>query len=759
MTRFLVAAFIGLWFGVAHAFDPFVVRDIRVEGIQRIEAGTVFSYLPVKVGETMTNEKAAAAIKALFATGFFKDVRLEVQRDVLIVAVEERPAVSQIDIIGNKEFEKDALIKGLREIGLAEGRSFDKALLDLAEQEIKRQYLAHGRYGASVVTTVTPLERNRVGVSFAINEGDVTKIRQINIIGNHAFTEKDLLQQFVLQTPNWLSWYTKNDQYSKQKLSGDLETLRSYYLNNGYLEFNIDSTQVSITPDKKDIYITINVTEGDKYNVSDVKLGGEMLVPEAELRGLIQLKPGDTFSRQKLTESTKKITDRLGNEGYAFANANAVPELDKAAKRVALTIMIDPGRRVYVHRINIAGNTRTRDEVIRREMRQLEGAYYDSAKIQQSKQRLDRLGYFTDVEVETPAVPGTSDQLDVNFKVKERPTGAVTVGAGFSSTDKLILSGSVTQQNIFGSGKYLSLALSTSRITRNAAVSYTDPYYTVDGVSRGFDIYDRHTDASLLGLGYYTTNTTGGGMRFGVPLTEVDSLGFGIAAESTRVGISDLSPQQYVNFVNIFGKNNTAIPGTLGWVRDARDSALQPTKGTMIRANVEGGLPGGTLKYYKLTEQMQWFHPLSRTYTLMLNGEIGVADGTGGKPLPFYKNYYAGGITSVRGYDSYSLGPRDSLNAILGGNKRLVGNAEVLFPMPGTATGTDKSMRLSVFLDAGQVYGADEKMRLSDLRYSTGLSFSWVSPMGPLRLSYGKPLNAKAEDKIQHLQFQLGQVF
>ncbi len=757
MTRFLVAAFIGLWFGVAHAFDPFVVRDIRVEGIQRIEAGTVFSYLPVKVGETMTDEKAAAAIKALFATGFFKDVRLEVQRDVLIVAVEERPAVSQIDFIGNKEFEKDALRKGLKEIGLSEGRSFDKALLDLAEQEIKRQYLAHGRYGASVVTTVTPLERNRVGVSFSINEGDVTKIRQINIIGNKAFREKDLLQQFVLQTPGWLSWYTKNDQYSKQKLSGDLETLRSYYLNNGYLEFNIDSTQVSITPDKKDIYITINITEGEKYTVSDVRLGGEMLVPEAALRGLIQLKPGDTFSRQKLTDSTKKITDRLGNEGYAFANANAVPELDKTAKRVALTIMIDPGRRVYVHRINIAGNTRTRDEVIRREMRQLEGAYYDGAKIQQSKQRLDRLGYFTEVDVETPAVPGTSDQLDVNFKVKERPTGAITVGAGFSSTEKLILSGAITQQNIFGSGKYLSLQLSTSRINRNLAVSYTDPYYTVDGVSRGFDLYDRHTDASLLGLGYYTTNTTGGGVRFGVPLTEVDSFGFGLAAESTRIGINDLSPQRYVDFVNIFGKDNTAIPGTVGWIRDARDSALQPTTGALIRANLEAGLPGGTLKYYKLTEQMQWFYPLSRTYTLMLNGEIGVADGTGGKPLPFYKNFYAGGITSVRGYDSYSLGPRDVLNSFLGGNKRLVGNAEVLFPMPGT--GVDRSMRLSVFLDAGQVYGADEKMRLSELRYSTGLSFSWISPMGPLRLSYGRPLNAKPEDKVQHLQFQLGQVF
>ncbi len=757
MTRYLAVACICLWAGLAQAFDPFVVRDIRVEGIQRIEAGTVFSYLPVKVGETMTEDKAAAAIKALFATGFFKDVRLDVQRDVLIVMVEERPAVAQIDFIGNKEFDKDALRKGLREVGLSEGRSFDKALLDQAEQEIKRQYLARGRYAASVVTTVTPLERNRVGVSFSINEGDVTKIREINIVGNKAFKEKDLLQQFVLQPPGWLTWYTKNDQYSKQKLSGDLETLRSFYLNSGYLEFSIDSTQVSITPDKRDIYITVNITEGDKYTVSDVKLGGEMLLPEAELHKMIELKPGDTFSREKLSASTKKITDRLGNEGYAFANANAVPELDKAAKRVALTIMIDPGRRVYVRRVNISGNNRSRDEVIRRELRQLEGAYYDSDKIQKSKLRLDRLGYFTEVEVDTPAVPGTSDQVDVDFKVKEKPTGAITIGAGFSSTEKLILSGSITQQNIFGSGKHVTANFSTSKINRNIGLSYTNPYYTVDGVSRGFDIYDRRTDASLLGLGFYTTSTLGGGVRYGVPLTEVDNLGFGLGAENTKIGVDSTSPQRYQDFVKIFGSNNVSIPGTLGWIRDQRDSALTPTRGTMIRANLEVAVPGGTLKYYKLTEQAQWYYPLSRNYTLLLNGEIGAANGYGGKPLPFYKNYYAGGVSSVRGYDSYSLGPRDSNDSVLGGNKRLIGNAELMFPIPGA--GIDRSMRLSVFLDGGQVYGADQKLQLSELRYSTGMAFIWNSPLGPLRLSYGKPLNAKAGDKIQHLQFQFGQVF
>ncbi|MCJ7839140.1 MAG: outer membrane protein assembly factor BamA, partial [Burkholderiales bacterium] len=540
-------------------------------------------------------------------------------------------------------------------------------------------------------------------------------------------------------------------------LSGDLETVRSFYLNNGYLEFSIDSTQVSITPDKKDIYITVNIREGDKYTVSDVNLGGEMLLPESELRGLVQLKPGETFSRQKLNESTKKITDRLGNEGYAFANANAVPELDKTAKRVALTIMIDPGRRVYVRRINVSGNTRSRDEVVRREMRQLEGAYYDADKIQKSKLRLDRLGYFTEVDVETPPVPGTSDQVDVNIKVKEKPTGAITLGAGFSSEEKVILSGSISQQNIFGSGKHITAALSTSKVNRNASLSFTNPYYTVDGVSRGFDIYKRRLDASYLSLGYYTTDTTGAGVRFGIPLTEVDNLGLGLGVENTNLGINETSPTTYKQFVAIFGNDNTTVPGTIGWIREQRDNALVPTSGTLIRANLEAGLPGGSLKYYKLTEQVQWYYPLSRTYTFMLNGEIGTADGMEGKPLPFYKNYYAGGVSSVRGYDSYSLGPRDELGDPIGGTRRLVGNAEVLFPMPGT--GMDRSMRLSLFVDAGQVWGAGEKMSLSDLRYSAGLGFNWTSPVGPIRLSYGFPLNIQEGDRVQRMQFLLGQVF
>src|SRR4051812_39639927 len=475
----------------AQAIEPFVIKDIRVEGIQRTEPGTVFSYLPVKVGDTMTDEKASQTIRALFATGFFRDVSIEAEEGVLVVLVQERPSIAQIEFTGLREFDKDTVLKAMNQIGLAEGRIFDKGLLDRAEQELKRQYLTRGRYGANVNTTVTPLERNRVALNFAVDEGDAAKIRQVSIIGNQAFSEKELKRQITLRTPGILTWYSKADQYSRQKLSADLETLRSYYLDRGFLEFNIESTQVSITPDKKDIYITVAVSEGPKYTVSDVKLAGELLIPEAELRKLITLKKGDVFSRARIAESTKAISDRLGNEGYAFANVNAAPDLDKETRQAAFTFFVDPGRRVYVRRITIAGNTRTRDEVIRREMRQMEGGWFSSGKIATSRSRIDKLGYFTEVNMETPAVQGTTDQVDVNVTVAEKPTGAVLLGAGFGSGEGVILSGSVTQQNIFGSGKHVSIGLNTSKLNTTYAFSYTDPYYTVDGMSRGFDIYLR----------------------------------------------------------------------------------------------------------------------------------------------------------------------------------------------------------------------------------------------------------------------------
>lgn len=747
----------------ALAFDPFVVKDIRVEGIQRTEAGTVFSYLPVKVGETMNDEKAAQAIKALFATGFFKDVRIEVEGGVLVVVLEERPAIAQVDFVGVKEFDKDALKKGLKEVGLAESRIFDRALLDKAEQELKRQYLSKGMYAVSITTTVTPLERNRVGINFAVDEGSVAKIRQINIVGAQAFREKDLLDLFALRTPGWLTWYTKNDQYSKQKLSADLETLRSYYLDRGYIEFNIDSTQVSISPDKQDIYLTINITEGEKYSVSSVKLAGELLLSEEELRKLVVIKPGEVFSREKLTETTKQITERLGNEGYAFANVNAAPELDKEKRLVAFTVFVDPGRRVYVRRLNVTGNTRTRDEVIRRESRQMEGAWYDGEKINKSRTRVDKLGYFDEVNVETPAVPGTTDQVDVNLNVKEKPTGNIMLGAGFSSSEKFVLSGSVAQNNLFGSGKHLSVSVNSGKINKVYAVSYTDPYHTVDGISRGFDVYKRNTDPTSLSVGSYRTSSAGGGVRYGFPIAEDNAIGLGLSIDSTKVTTFADSPRRYQDFVRDFGTSNTTLLGNTSWSRDERDSFIYPTKGSLHKAYAEVGLPGGSLRFYKANYQYQKYLPIGRDYTLMLNGEFGFGNGYGGKPLPFFKNFYAGGIGSVRGYNTASLGPRDldvngnPTSEALGGNRRMVGSAEFLFPLPGL--GMDKSLRMGVFVDAGQVWATGQKLSIGDLRYSAGISVAWTSPLGPLKFSIAQPLNKKPEDRVQRFQFQMGSTF
>ena len=741
----------------AYAFDPFTVRDIRVEGIQRIEAGTIFSYLPVKVGETMTEEKASQAIRALFATGFFRDVRLEVDRDVLVVIVEERPAVATIDFVGLKEFDKDQVKKSLREIGMQEGRIFDRAQLDQAEQEIKRQYLSRGKYGVLITTTVTPLDRNRVSLNFNVDEGDIAKIKQINIVGNRVFPEKELLDYFQLRTPGWLTWYTKNDKYSRQKLQADLENLRSFFLNRGYLDSNIESTQVSITPDKRDIYITINITEGEKYTVKDVKLGGEMLVPEQELRNFITVKPGEAFSREKLAETTKRITDRLGNDGYAFANANAVPEMDRQNRTVSFTVMIDPGRRVYVRRISVVGNNRTRDEVIRREMRQLEGAFYDADKLRLSKQRIDKTGYFGEVEVETPPVANTTDQVDVTVRVKERPTGAILLGVGFSSSEHIIVQGSVSQTNVFGSGNTLGVSANRGSINQVLSLSFTNPYYTVDGVSRGFDVYKRKIDASQLLLGNYKTDALGGGVRYGIPITEYDTVSLGVSAERTNLSLAADSPARFLSFQNQFGNTYSQLTGSAGLTTDSRDSVLWPTRGHVQRASFEATAPGD-LQYYKAELEHQWYRPITRDVTLMLRGDIGGARGYGGKPLPFFKNFYAGGVGSVRGFRTAGIGPHDPLDgSSTGGDRRVVGNAEVLFPMPGS--GLDRSVRLGAFLDAGQVYGPGDKLALSDLRYSAGFSFAWNSPVGPLKLSVAYPLNAKPDDQVQRLQFQLGQIF
>jgi len=764
--RLIAAAAFAMCSGHVLAVTPFEVKDIRVEGLQRTEAGTVFNYLPLKVGEQYTDEKGTAAIKALYATGLFKDIRIEVDGNVLVVSVEERPTIANVNFTGTKEFEKDQLIKALKDIGVGTTHIFDKSLVDRAEQELKREYLSKGLYGVQITTTVTPIERNRVNITFAVDEGDAARIKDIKFVGNKAFSDKELLGQIKLSTPGWFTWYSKADQYSKQKLSADIETLKSFYLDRGYLEMQIESTEVSITPDKKDIYITVNVNEGEKYTVSAIKLDGEMLGREEEFKGLMLLKAGDVYSGQKLTDSTKRISDRMGNFGYAFANVNANPEVDKEKKEVAFTVLIDPGKRVYVRHINVTGNTKTRDEVIRREFRQYEASWYDGEKIKRSRDRVDRLGYFKEVTVETPEVVGSTDQVDVNLAVTERPTGNITLGAGYSQYEKLTFNAGIQQENAFGSGDTIGVQVNTSALNRTIALSHTDPYITDDGVSRTIELYLRTQRPPLTNNGYFYVRTLGAKSTFGVPFTEFDRVFFGIGVERTEVqtykndpGYPD-SPLLYQEYVQEFGDgtkaDTTSFPLTASWARDSRNSALTPTNGQLQRANIEIS-PVGSLRYYRAVYQNQYFRPIASWITLALNGEFDYGRGLGDKPFPVFKNWYAGGIGSVRGYQTSTLGPLDVNGDPLGGASRLILNAELHFPFPGSTK--DAGLQWFTFVDGGNVFADRQRIEFDQLRYSAGLGISWISPVGPLKLSYAEPLNAQPTDQKERFQFQLGTGF
>jgi len=743
----------------ALAIQPFVIRDIRVEGVQRTEAGTVFTYLPVKVGERIDDDKAAQAVKALYATGFYADVRLEADGDVLIVAVQERPAIASIDIEGAKEFTKDNLKDGLKQAGISESKIYDKSLLDRAEKELKRQYTSRGFYSSKVRITVTPLERNRVSLRFDIEEGEITRIADINIIGAKDFSERELLRQMQLTTPGWLTWITKDDQYSKQKLTGDLESLRSFYLNRGYLESTIDSTQVSITPDREKIYITVALTEGPVYRLGDVKFSGDLIVPERELRELVAMNPGDTFSREKVIESVKRITDRLSNDGYSFANVNPVPDVDREKRVASFTFFVDPGRRVYVRRVNIVGNNRSQDAVIRRELRQLEGAWYSLDKIARSKERLQRTGYFSEVNIETPPVAGTADQVDVVVTVTEKNTGSLNFGIGYSQADSLTVSASVAQSNIFGSGNQLAFQVNSGSVNQIYSITYINPYWTVDGVAAGIDIFRRNVDTSSLSVSSYQTKSTGIGVNFGIPVSEYDTIRLGLTAENTELTLDPFSaPARYLDFVNIFGEKTSTFRTNIGYARDSRDSLTYPTRGWLTEATLEVGMPPGDLTYYRVSLQQQFLWTPARIpwLTFLMNAEFGYADGYDDKPLPFFKNFYAGGVGSVRGFEAASLGPVDLNGDVLGGNRRVVGNLEVLFPMPGIK---DKSVRLSGFVDAGNVWGALQDVSGSDLRAAAGVAMSWDSPVGPLKFSYAYPFKTKEIDRIERFQFQLGRIF
>ncbi|HXY05189.1 MAG TPA: outer membrane protein assembly factor BamA [Burkholderiaceae bacterium] len=749
----ILAALVG---GVGSALaQEFVIRDIRVEGVQRTETGTVFSYLPVHVGDRYDPSKGIAAVRALYQTGLFKDVRIEAEGDVLVVFVEERPAIAAIELTGMKEFDKDAVKKSLKEVGLTEARVYDRSLLERAEQELKRQYLSRGMYGVKVTTTVTPVERNRVNVSIAIDEGEMAKIRAIQFTGNKVFSDKTLREQMELSTPGWFTWYTNHDKYARQKLQADEETLRSYYLARGYLDFSIESTQVAISEDKKDIFITINIVEGERYKISSVKVAGETLGLDEEFKQMIDVKPGDIYNGERMTAIAKRMTDRLSVLGYAFATANPVPEANKEKREVAFTFLIDPGRRAYVRHVNISGNTHTRDEVIRREIRQFESAWYDSDKVRLSRDRIDRLGFFEKVEVETPAVPATQDQIDVNYSVKEKPNGTIQAGAGYSSTEHLVLSGSYTQQNVFGTGHAIGFQVNTSYATRTFAISHVDPYVTQDGISRTDELYERHSNLSRLSLATVDIGTKGLSERFGVPFTEFDTVFLGIGIEENDITLSQYSPSRYIDYVNQYGDNAAGLIATAGWARDNRDNVIAPTRGRYQRAFLEVGTPLMDLQYYKATYQYQQFLPLPERITLAFNGQLGYGGTYTSKEYPIFKNFYAGGIGSVRGYQAGTLGPRDTNGNPLGGTKEMNGSVEALAPLPGA----DRSLRALVFVDGGEVWAYDQTISLSELAYSTGFGVAWVSPVGPLKLSLAFPFHRQPGNVLQRFQFQIGTGF
>ena len=740
------------------AAEPFVVTDIRLEGLQRISAGTVFNYLPIKVGDRVDPKRTGEALRALYKTGFFRDVRIEKEGDALVIFLHERPSIANIEISGNKELSSEALLESLAQEGFAQGRVFNRSTFDQVEQELRRTYFAVGKYGVKIKSTITPLERNRVGVSFDISEGAVATIKQINIVGNIVYDDDDLVDLFNLGTTGFWSWITSNDQYSKQKLSADLETLRSFYLDSGYINFNIESTQVSITPDKKDVYVTINISEGDQFTISEIRMAGEILVPQEELFGLVVVEHGDIFSRQKITETSANISDWLGNEGYAFANINAVPEIDDEKKHVALTFFLDPGKRVYVRRINFKGNTTTEDKVLRREMRQLEGGWISTGAIERSKERLERLGFFEDVNVETPAVPGTTDQVDVNFSVKEQSSGSLVIGAGFSQVAGITINIGLTQENFLGTGTRVSATFNNSDVTRTFAVGWRDPYITKDNVSLSVDAYLRKINAGNANLADYNLDEFGFRIGTGIPISEFNTVDLSINPQRTKFEPGANPSDEVLAFETETGGEYVTYTLSAGWANDTRDSFLLPTKGSLTSFVAEVATPGGDLTFYKLTFRYQQIIDLTRLFAFRFDTELGFGDGYGDtQNLPLTKNYFAGGIRSVRAYEANTLGPRDSNGQPIGGDRKLTGTLELILPLPFIRD--SKAFRITTFVDAGNVFGPGQNFDLGELRASAGVSGIWISPFGPLTISLGWPFNDQTGDDVQNFQFTLGTAF
>ncbi len=757
VARWFAAPLLGMALNGAAlgAVGQTLISDIRLEGLQRISAGTIFNYLPLKAGEPIDEATAAEAIRALFNTGFFRDVRLDLDGDVLVVSLLERPAISSIEISGNKDIDSEQLLGALKQLGLAEGRVFNRSLLDVTEQELQRQYFNRGKYGVKIDSTITPLERNRVGIAIEVDEGEAARIREITLVGNSVFDSETLLDEFELTTGNWLSWITDDNQYSREKLTADLERLRSFYLDRGYINFDIRSTQVTITPDKRDIHISVSLAEGEPYHLRDVRLAGNLIVPELELIPLITTRSGALFSRAEVTRSTSNLSGRLGDDGYAFANINAVPEPDNEKHEVDLTYFIDPGKRTYVRRIEMVDNSKTRDEVMRREMRQMEGAWISTSAVNRSRDRLDMLGYFDSVNVETQPVPGSSDQVDIKFGVREKPSGNLMAGVGYSSGSGIIFSTSVTQDNFLGSGKRIGFSFNNSEVNTVYSISYLNPYYTIDGVSRGFSLYSRETDAEEANISRYVLDSLGGSVNWGIPINEYDRVRLSLGVDRKSMTVGSTPSDELNDWISRYGNDFDGVTSGISWSHDTRNSTLFADRGVYLSASAN--MTWGDMDYYEARLRAQRYFTISDDWALMGNIEYQFGDGIGDSVYPFYEYLLAGGVTSVRGYRENTLGPRDSNGDAIGGDRKIIFNTELL--LPPLFDSKEKNFRVAAFIDGGAIYGVGHDLSSDSFRYSSGLTATWLSPFGPLTFVLAKPLNKKDGDDTQTFQFTIGRVF
>ena len=761
--------------------ESFVIKDIRLEGLGRLSAASVYALLPVSSGSLLTDERGADSVRALFASGQFEDVQVLRDGNDMVVRVVERPSIASIELKGNQSIGKDDLIKGLKSIGLGEGEVYKRAALDQVKLELQRQYAAQGRYGAVVTATAKPLPRNRVAVTIDIKEGDTARIKRISINGNDVFDDAELLKQLQLQSSHLLSFIYGDDKYSREKLSADLETLRSYYLDRGYLRFNVASTQVSLSPDKDQVYIDINVKEGDLYKVGDVRMAGEFPVPESELKPLLLTQPGQTYSQKIVTLTSDIINRRLGREGYLFADVQGVPELDDATKTAKLVYYINPNRVMSVRRINFTGNLKTDDQVLRREMRQFEGAQASGEKIDLSKVRLERLGFFGEVKSENVRVPGTTDQVDVNVSVVEQPSGSISASVGYSQNAGVVFGASVSQTNFLGTGNRVSIGLNRSDIRDSYNFSYLNPYYTPEGISRGFNVYLRQTKFNNLNISRYATDSLGGNISFSYPIDETETISFSAGYDITDVKVGIQPSEVVYNFDQKNGSSLNTYLGNASWQRNTLNRGVFPTAGGSQTVALEMGLPGSDVGFYKLTYNAQRYLPIAGRWVGRAFTRLGYGDGIGGgDDLPFYRNFFGGGFGSVRGYRDNSMGPKSRLlntftnpptlinGAVaesVGGNVQIEAGMELIFPTPFIED--NNKVRTLAFFDAGNIFdtklqgfaGEDYKPSLSNMRYSVGLGLSWITPIGPLTFAIAQPLSEKEGDNTQMFQFSLGQGF